>query len=970
MRTNVWKVLLGSLAIGAMTASGSGCATSVDTDGGGGGGGDEPTSTTTTSTTTTTTSTTTTTTTSTTTSSSSGGGEGGAGGAGGGGAGGGGGGALEGDQCADAIEIVDGLTLTGTDFTQYANDYAFTDPSCASFNFAYQRPDVVFVRDLQAGDTVQITEHGTLDVIMHAVSGSCGAAACAGSISDQTAAQQQSTGLIYTATQAETVYFFVESLYGLPNESVVDITTQTFDIRFDLVSCGDGTVSAATEGCDDGNTVSGDGCSATCTVETGYLCTGAPSVCTEFPSCASPIVVTDDFTFAGANIYGFPDNHDFTGSSCSGASSSNASTRPDVAFEVQLAAGDSVTVTEQGNVDALIHLQTGVCGATTNCTSSTDSDTTGVTYTASTAESVYVFLEPWSASSTLSAYDLRFDFIRCGDGMREGTEGCDDGNKIAGDGCSASCTVENGFICNQASPSVCGPVPAADCSAPIVASDGFNYVGNNIANFGHAYFYSGAGCVNQTGTLQRPEIVFSVDLVAGQRLTVTEHGTLDTMLHLQTGSCGGTTCQASTDTDLTGVNYTATGTETVYVVVESVAAAPSAASTFDVRFDITQCGDGVREGTEACDDGNMDFDDGCSSSCQVEAGWYCYGAPSVCEILPAADCSDPVIAGNGLQFTGTNILSFGSNYSFGGTGCTGGSSTTRPEIVFAVDLLAGSTLKVTEHTALDALIHIQTGACGSTNACVASIDFGEDTTGAVFQSLADQTVYVFVEPYSGTTTTTLYDIRFQVFQCGDGVVGGSETCDDGNMTAGDGCSATCTVESGFICAGNPSTCGPEANWGQIALAGCTGTIVTTAAMGVPAAIPDNNSTGVTLNIPVTAMGTVQGAALRFNATHTWVSEVGAFLRNPAGAPSAAGLTLTSGNGGSSDNFVNTIFSDAAAVAITAGTAPFTGLFRPQSPLSVFNGTAANGTWTLKVSDSGSGDTGTVQSAELALCVVP
>jgi cysteine-rich repeat protein len=44
-------------------------------------------------------------------------------------------------------------------------------------------------------------------------------------------------------------------------------------------TCGDGIV-AGTEQCDDGNTMSGDGCSGTCTVEAGYHCTGSPSVCT------------------------------------------------------------------------------------------------------------------------------------------------------------------------------------------------------------------------------------------------------------------------------------------------------------------------------------------------------------------------------------------------------------------------------------------------------------------------------------------------------------------------------------------------------------------------------------------------------------------------------------------------------------------------------------------------------------------
>lgn len=35
--------------------------------------------------------------------------------------------------------------------------------------------------------------------------------------------------------------------------------------------------------------------------------------------------------------------------------------------------------------------------------------------------------------------------------------------------------------------------------------------------------------------------------------------------------------------------------------------------------------------------------------------------------------------------------------------------------------------------------------------------------------------------------------------CGDGVLGGSETCDDKNTAPGDGCSATCIVESDYVC---------------------------------------------------------------------------------------------------------------------------------------------------------------------------
>ncbi|MDP2672792.1 MAG: hypothetical protein Q8O84_03190, partial [Nanoarchaeota archaeon] len=42
--------------------------------------------------------------------------------------------------------------------------------------------------------------------------------------------------------------------------------------------------------------------------------------------------------------------------------------------------------------------------------------------------------------------------------------------------------------------------------------------------------------------------------------------------------------------------------------------------------------------------------------------------------------------------------------------------------------------------------------------------------------------------------------------CGDGALNQGETCDDGDTNAEDGCSATCVIESGFTCSGEPSIC--------------------------------------------------------------------------------------------------------------------------------------------------------------------
>lgn len=55
-----------------------------------------------------------------------------------------------------------------------------------------------------------------------------------------------------------------------------------------------------------------------------------------------------------------------------------------------------------------------------------------------------------------------------------------------------------------------------------------------------------------------------------------------------------------------------------------------------LEFDVAECGDGLITATETCDDGDPEGGDGCSATCEVEAGWACTGVPSVCTILPDA----------------------------------------------------------------------------------------------------------------------------------------------------------------------------------------------------------------------------------------------------------------------------------------------------------------------------------------------
>lgn len=64
-------------------------------------------------------------------------------------------------------------------------------------------------------------------------------------------------------------------------------------------------------------------------------------------------------------------------------------------------------------------------------------------------------------------------------------------------------------------------------------------------------------------------------------------------------------------------------------------------------------------------------------------------------------------------------------------------------------------------------------------------------------------IHVFVYP---GTVALIYECAGPAAVCGDGELGGAETCDDGNAASGDGCSASCAPEAGYACDGEPSAC--------------------------------------------------------------------------------------------------------------------------------------------------------------------
>ena len=127
-------------------------------------------------------------------------------------------------------------------------------------------------------------------------------------------------------------------------------------------------------------------------------------------------------------------------------------------------------------------------------------------------------------------------------------------------------------------------------------------------------------------------------------------------------------------------------------------------------------------------------------------------------------------------------------------------------------------------------------------------------------------------------------------------------------------------------------------------------------------IPDANINGTTKTITVTTSAVVQDVNVTANITHPYDGDLTLSLITPANTT----IPLSVRHGGSGDNFTSTVFDDEAATPITAGYAPFTGSYKPASPLSAADGQAAAGDWRLKAVDGALQDVGSLGNWTLTL----
>jgi fibro-slime domain-containing protein len=409
--------------------------------------------------------------------------------------------------------------------------------------------------------------------------------------------------------------------------------------------CGDGMVNSG-EGCDDFNVISGDGCSATCSLEGGYLCPTPGSACVRDAYCGDgdldPTEMCDD-------------KNTTPGDGCTGGCMKEPfyeCPTPGAACVSTIVCGDSKVIGDEACDD-------GNKVAGDGCSATCKQVEPG--HLCPRAQGV-------GGPCTVVVQEI------CGDGRISAANGefCDDGNTVAADGCSATCRVEAGYSC---------PLPGAACVKAERCGDGRLALSTEACDDGNTT--AGDGCTAQCAieanhVCPTPGMACQSTIVCGDRRVTGAEACDDgntaagdgcaANCQLEAGwTCPfGSVCRAARCGDgiLAGAERCDDGNAvggdgcSAACVIESPAAnEPNAwvCPTPGQACQRTVCGNGTREGSEQCDDGDNDSGDGCSPFCRQEPS--CPVGGGAC----TTSCGDglllPIDIANGQQCDDGNTVS-------------------------------------------------------------------------------------------------------------------------------------------------------------------------------------------------------------------------------------------------------------------------------------------------------------------------
>ena len=396
---------------------------------------------------------------------------------------------------------------------------------------------------------------------------------------------------------------------------------------------------------------------------------------------------------------------------------------------------------------------------------------------------------------------------QCGDGHTDVGEQCDDGNTSAGDGCSATCQNEPTPACGD------GHTDSGETcdDGNTTAGDGCDATCQTELPCGNGRVDAGEACDDKNaqandGCSPTCAVEPGYDCHGAPSLCASLCG--DSRVAAGVEQCddgNGSNNDGCTNGCTAEPGYQCTGSPSSCVVV---------------------CGDGaIAPAFEKCDDGNMLEGDGCSALCALEVGYACTGEPSTC----GAVCGDGLRAGGSEECDDGNTAE-GDCCSATCTfvaGCETELNNDQPTADpvdghFMSDVVKGNVfpagdadfflLTLPAGNEYDVTVQTIDGYTGRTCAS-GTLDSEVDVFDTAAVNLAHNdndgsnkcarvrlvvpggaSYYLKIKSHNTTTFDYTLKVLADAIVCGDGIVGGSETCDDANAVDGDGCTKACVLE--------------------------------------------------------------------------------------------------------------------------------------------------------------------------------
>ena len=585
---------------------------------------------------------------------------------------------------------------------------------------------------------------------------------------------------------------------GFDDDADVPPTDSGSDVDPGGAVCGDFKVEGDEE-CDDGNTQNGDGCDENCRIEvppTEYgTCPGKEIILTGTGNETRKGGISGSTTLLQATYT----------ATCSGASPSGK----DAVFHVKPDVDGRLTArVTQASFDEILYGRTNctATGSTSLLQCSASSTAQGgevISFPVQKNVPYFLFVDS-KDQQTHGSFTLEVEVTpgKCGNGVIDFGEKCDDGNTTRGDGCDENCQLETAptrNACPGEQLLLTGNPPSAK-----VTHGNVNLSSSYTAATGTACYVSSS-----------KDAVYQVTPAIDGRLVAKMKANYDASIYARTSSCTSSTAAnqlACSNSQPAGgeevISFPVTKQTPYWLIVETH---DGQHGIYDLEVTVhpAQCGNNVRDGNEECDGDDVPAGFLCDTDCTL---WRatddkCPGEP-LAFFGPEGGPYTAYIDGDTTNYF-DDALSSTCHATSGAAGLDATYQVTPP--------IDGSLSVTVRSLAFDAVVYARSN-CASQASEISCVNASNNKNLPEQLTIPVQKGVPVTLVVDGNTEKVggafTLDAVLNPAVCGNGILDGNEECDDGNAINGDGCSTACKLEplpNINTCPGHELTLAPAGN---------------------------------------------------------------------------------------------------------------------------------------------------------------